>query len=77
MIEILNGIHETVNFKEDTNLRLFNNDEAENYPKHWHAPLEIIMPTLNSYWADCSNISYDNTKAQRISTFRWKFTNTK
>jgi len=25
----------------------------------------------------CSNISYDNTKAQRISTFRWKFTNTK
>ena len=30
MIEILNGIHETVNFKEDTNLRLFNNDEDEN-----------------------------------------------
>ncbi len=25
----------------------------------------------------CSNISYDNTKAQRISTFRWKFSNTK
>lgn len=25
----------------------------------------------------CSNISYDNTKAQRISTFRWKLTNTK
>ncbi len=25
----------------------------------------------------CSNISYDNTRAQRISTFRWKLTNTK
>ena len=25
----------------------------------------------------CSNISYDNTKAQRISAFRWKLTNTK
>ena len=25
----------------------------------------------------CSNISYDNTKAQRISTFRWKLSNTK
>lgn len=25
----------------------------------------------------CSNISYDNTKAQRIATFRWKLTNTK
>lgn len=25
----------------------------------------------------CSNVSYDNTKAQRISTFRWKLSNTK
>ncbi|MDR0991594.1 MAG: NAD(P)-dependent oxidoreductase [Ruminococcus sp.] len=25
----------------------------------------------------CSNISYDNTKAQRIAPFRWKLTNTK
>ncbi|MDO4304052.1 MAG: AraC family transcriptional regulator [Bacillota bacterium] len=58
MIEILNGIRETVNFKEDTNLRLYNNDEAENYPKHWHAPLEIIMPTENWYHANCSGISY-------------------
>jgi hypothetical protein len=24
-----------------------------------------------------SGITYDNTKAQRISTFRWKLTNTK
>ena len=25
----------------------------------------------------CSNISYDNTRAQRIATFRWKLSNTK
>ena len=25
----------------------------------------------------CNNISYDNTKAQRIATFRWKLSNTK
>ncbi len=25
----------------------------------------------------CSNIAYDNTRAQRISSFRWKFSNTK
>lgn len=25
----------------------------------------------------CSNITYDNTKAQQISTFRWKLSNTK
>lgn len=59
MIEILDGIRETVNFKENTNLRLYSNDEAEDYPNHWHAPLEIIMPTQNSYHAVCSNISYD------------------
>ncbi len=59
MIEILNGIQETVNFKKDTSLRLYNNDKTENYPKHWHAPLEIIMPTENWYHADCSGISYD------------------
>lgn len=32
MIEILNGIQETVKFKEDTNLRLYNNDEARITP---------------------------------------------
>lgn len=58
MIEILHGIQETVNFKENTNIRLYNNDESENYPKHWHAPIEIIMPTQSYYHAICSNITY-------------------
>jgi len=49
MIENLKGIHETVVYKANTNLRLYNNAECENYPKHWHTPLEIIMPTENSY----------------------------
>ncbi len=49
MIENLKGIHETVNYKANTNLRLYNNDECENYPDHWHTPIEIIMPTLNYY----------------------------
>lgn len=49
MIENLKGIHETVNYKTNTNLRLYNNDERENYPQHWHTPIEIIMPTLSSY----------------------------
>ena len=31
----------------------------------------------NDISAACSNISYDNTKAQRISAFRWKLSNTK
>lgn len=59
MIETLHGIQETVNFKENTNIRLYNNDEAENYPNHWHAPLEIVMPTQSSYRAVCNSITYD------------------
>lgn len=49
MIEHLNGIHEIVDYKANTNLRLYDNTLYENYPTHWHTPLEIIMPIANSY----------------------------
>lgn len=49
MIENLEGIHETVNYKPDTNVRLYNNDWIEDFPEHWHTPLEIIMPLENMY----------------------------
>lgn len=58
MIESLNGIHETVNFKKDTNLRLYDNEESENYPTHWHTPLEIILVTLNDYKVLCGNHTF-------------------
>lgn len=53
MIENLNGIFETVNYKENTNLRLYVNEDFEDYPPHWHTPIEIIMPTKNIYTAEC------------------------
>ncbi len=49
MIENLKGMHETVNYKAGTNLRLYNNEQAEDYPMHWHTPIEIIMPIENTY----------------------------
>lgn len=49
MIESLNGIHETVNYKKNTRLRLYNNVQMEDYPSHWHTPIEIIMPIENIY----------------------------
>ncbi len=49
MIESLNGLFETVNYKQGTSLKLYNNDEYEDYPAHWHIALEIIMPTDNIY----------------------------
>jgi len=58
MIENLKGIQETVNFKPNTNIRLYNNDDFESYPAHWHTPLEIIMPIENPYYVTCCNHNF-------------------
>lgn len=49
MIKNLNGITETVVYQENSSLRLYHNQENENYPPHWHAGIEIIMPLENYY----------------------------
>ena len=49
MIEILNGIRETVAYKEMQGICLYHNTENEDYPLHWHTALEIIMPYRNEY----------------------------
>jgi AraC-like DNA-binding protein len=49
LIEILNGIHETVDYHGDFKIRIFQNKECEDYPQHWHTDAEIIMPIENSY----------------------------
>ncbi len=55
MIENLKGVYETVNYKENTSFRLYVNDEAEDYPSHWHNSIEIIMPLENVYTVDSCN----------------------
>ncbi len=49
MIEILNGIHETVAYDAVNGLKLYHNVQVEDYPLHWHTALEIIMPVKNKY----------------------------
>ena len=53
MIESLNGIFETINYKQSTSIKLYDNDEYEDYPAHWHTNPEIIMPTENIYTVEC------------------------
>jgi len=53
MIETLNGTFETVNYKQNTSLKLYCNTEYEDYPAHWHSAIEIIMPTDNIYTVEC------------------------
>lgn len=47
MIEMLNGIKETVLYKEIEGFKLHDNTDYEIYPSHWHTPIEIIMPIEN------------------------------
>ena len=55
MIETLDGIFETVHYKQSTTLKLYDNREYEDYPKHWHPAIEIIMPVENGYTMQFSN----------------------
>lgn len=49
MIEILNGMHETIRYEDLVQFRMYHNVEVEDYPAHWHMGIEIIMPLENSY----------------------------
>lgn len=55
MIENLKGIYETVNYKQNTGLRLYVNDEFADYPSHWHSPVEVICPLEGGYRVFCNN----------------------
>lgn len=53
MIEILNGIKETVVYKDIEGFKLHDNTDYEIYPDHWHTPIEIVMPIKNYYHISC------------------------
>ena len=55
MIENLNGIFETVNYKQSTSIKLYDNNKYEDYPPHWHTTMEFIMPTESIYTVECNN----------------------
>ncbi len=57
MIKSLEGIRETVNFAKNSTIKLYDNKVAEDYPNHWHTPLEIVMPTLNEYKTVCNDVT--------------------
>lgn len=58
MIEMLNGIKETVLYKDIEGFKLHDNTDYEAYPSHWHTPIEIIMPIENDYEVADKNESY-------------------
>lgn len=58
MIEILNGAQETVAYRDHFGIRLYLNQEAEDYPIHWHTAVEMIMPLENHYTAVVDGVKH-------------------
>lgn len=69
MIETLNGLFETVNYKENGSIKLYDNDKAEDYPAHWHTTLEMIMPIENGYKAECMDQTIELREGDIIVLF--------
>lgn len=59
MIYNLNGTYESPLYKKNTHICLYHNNIAEDYPPHWHMPLEILMPIEHSYTIIANDQRYD------------------
>ncbi len=49
MIKNLSGDYETVEYENKRFVLLYDNNETEFYPTHWHNAVEIIMPIENPF----------------------------
>ncbi|MCR5807254.1 MAG: AraC family transcriptional regulator [Oscillospiraceae bacterium] len=58
MIVHLNGEFETVDYVQNRSVLLYDNIDNEEYPKHWHNAIEIIMPLTNGFEAICGGVDY-------------------
>lgn len=47
----LNKNHEIVNYRDNSTVRIWYNEQVENYPFHWQNSLEIILPVTDCYYA--------------------------
>ncbi len=59
MIKILEGTKETVSFENNSYLLVYDNIDYEEYPIHWHTPIEVLMPTEGKYTIYCADTRYD------------------
>ena len=58
MIKHLDGEFETVDFADDKSILIYDNNEEERYPLHWHNAVEMILPLVNPFEAVCDSREY-------------------
>lgn len=50
--------HEIVNYRNSSTVRIWYNEQIENFPLHWHNSLEIILPVNDCYYALTSETTH-------------------
>ncbi len=58
MIENLIGVKEIVDYTNTQGLRIYLNDEYEDYPMHWHSATEIIIPIDSIYTIEVDDVKH-------------------
>lgn len=58
MIKNLDGVIETVSFGSEPAILIHNNNDYEEYPIHWHTPVEIILPLEGGYNLTCNETPF-------------------
>ncbi len=58
MIKNLSGDYETVEYENKRFVMLYDNNETEFYPMHWHNAVEIIMPLENPFTVKTGDTEY-------------------
>lgn len=65
MIKNLSGVYETVEYENKRSVMLYDNDQTEAYPVHWHNAVEIIIPLSNDFCVISNGVEY-NLKEKEI-----------
>ncbi|HEZ7986433.1 MAG TPA: AraC family transcriptional regulator [Ruminococcus sp.] len=58
MIKNLSGVYETVEYEHKRSVMLYDNDQTEAYPIHWHNAVEIIIPLSNDFCVISNGAEY-------------------
>lgn len=58
MIKNLSGDYETVEYENQRFVMLYDNDEVEEYPTHWHNAVEVIIPLHNGFTVTAGGVDY-------------------
>lgn len=58
MIKNLSGVYETVEYEHKRSVMLYDNDQTEAYPIHWHNAVEIIIPLSNDFCVISNSVEY-------------------